>query len=195
MEPIEGIILGPWAGFLSALIGSTAARIIKPSEEWMFGIIAEPIGVLACGLLAKGRWKPVIAIHIFMLTAYFIHPFSAQLPLWAILDILLSPPFMYLAAKTSGSLSKDGGKNLPLFLGFASFVTVSVDSLVRIFLLIPSGVYLLLGWPLESLYSAFIIGAINSYIEDALTIVISILIGMPLLLALQNVPNIKYPLS
>ena len=57
LEPIEGIVLGPWAGFFAAFIGSIVARMIKPIDDWMFGIVAEPMGVLACGLLAKGLWS------------------------------------------------------------------------------------------------------------------------------------------
>lgn len=40
----------------------------------MFGVVAEPLGVLVAGFLAKGKWKPVAAIYAIMLGAYFIHP-------------------------------------------------------------------------------------------------------------------------
>ena len=63
-------------GVFAAFIGSVLARVIKPIDLWIFGIIAEPVGVLAAGFLAKGRWKPVVAIYAFMLAAYFIHPFG-----------------------------------------------------------------------------------------------------------------------
>ena len=36
LEPIEGIVLGPWAGFSAALIGSIAGRMIQPDSLWMF---------------------------------------------------------------------------------------------------------------------------------------------------------------
>ncbi|MCJ7506194.1 hypothetical protein MUP05_06985, partial [Candidatus Bathyarchaeota archaeon] len=55
LEAIEGIVLGPWLGFPAALMGGLIARMIKPTELWMFGVIAEPMGVLACGLLARKR--------------------------------------------------------------------------------------------------------------------------------------------
>ena len=90
IEPIEGIILGPWAGFASALVGSLVARIVKPSDLWMFGIIAEPIGVMTCGFIVKKQWQPVLAIYALMLGSYFIDPFGRQLPLWTILDILVA---------------------------------------------------------------------------------------------------------
>ncbi len=36
LEPIEGVILGPWADFLTAFLGSVVARFIKPIDLWMF---------------------------------------------------------------------------------------------------------------------------------------------------------------
>lgn len=141
LEPIEGIVLGPWAGFLSALIGSIVARAIKPIDFWMFGIAAEPIGVLACGFLAKGRWKPVIAIYAFMLAAYFIHPFGRWLPIWTILDILLAFTLVYPAAKMSRSMFEADPKRLPLPLILISFIGAVTDALTRVFLLIPIGLH------------------------------------------------------
>ncbi|MGB9740497.1 MAG: hypothetical protein ACP5IM_06025 [Candidatus Bathyarchaeia archaeon] len=69
LELIEGIILGPEAGFAAAFIGSSIARMIKPDELWMFGMIAEPISVLTAGLLAKARWKPALTLYAVMLLA------------------------------------------------------------------------------------------------------------------------------
>jgi len=40
LEPIEGVILGPWIGFTSALVGSLAARAVRPTEFWLFGVVA-----------------------------------------------------------------------------------------------------------------------------------------------------------
>jgi len=99
LEPIEGIILEPLAGPLSAFMGSFIARLIKPDEYWMFGVIAEPIGVLFAGLLAEGKWKHSIAAYSMMLAAYFMHPFGRMLPLWTILDVLLALILIYPVSK------------------------------------------------------------------------------------------------
>jgi len=80
LEPVEGVILGPWAGFFAAFIGSVLARAIKPIDLWMFGIVAEPLGVLAAGFLAKGRWKPVMAIYALMLAATLYIPLERGFP-------------------------------------------------------------------------------------------------------------------
>ena len=195
LEPIEGIILGPWAGFFAALIGSIVARMIKPIDVWMFGIAAEPMGVLASGLLAKGKWKPVMAIYAFMLTAYFIHPFGRWLPLWTILDILLSSALIYPVAKICKGSFEGDVKWLPLSLILVSFVGTVTDALTRVFLLIPAKLYMLFGWPPEVVYLIFVTGAIDSYIEDVLVVIVSSIVGAPLILALRKIPGLKYPLS
>jgi hypothetical protein len=193
LEPVEGVILGPWAGFFAAFIGSVLARAIKPIDLWMFGIVAEPVGVLAAGFLAKGGWKPVMAIYGLMLAAYFIHPFGAWLPLWTILDILLALALIYPAAKLSKNLFGENVKLLPLSLVLLSFVATVTDSLTRVFLLIPAGLYNVLGWPPEAVYYAFIGGAASSYIEDILVVITSIIAGVPILITLKTLLNLKNP--
>ena len=195
LEPIEGIVLGPWAGLSAALIGSIVARAIKPIDVWMFGIVAEPVGVLAAGFLAKGKWKPVIGIYAIMLIAYFIHPFGTWLPLWTILDILLALALIYPTAKLSKSLFEEKVKLLPMSLILVSFVATVTDALTRVFLLVPAGLYNVFGWPPEVVYYIFITGAIDSYIEDVLVVIVSILVGLPLLVALKRVLGLKNPLS
>jgi len=195
LEPLEGIILGPWAGFSAALIGSVIARMIKPIDFWMFGIIAEPLGVLACGFLAKGRWKPVLAIYVIMLAAYFIHPFGRWLPFWTILDILLALILIYPVAKITGNMLEENLKRLSLSLVLVSFIGTVTDALTRVFLLIPAGLYMVFGFPPDAVYSIFVAGAIGSYIEDVLVVVVSILVGVPILVALRRIPNLQHLLT
>jgi hypothetical protein len=195
LAPIEGIVLGPWAGFSAALIGSVVARAIKPVDVWMFGIVAEPLGVLAAGFLAKGRWKPVIAIYAVMLTAYFVHPIGRWLPLWTILDILLAFALIYPVAKMSKNLFEENVKRLPISLVLVSFIGTVTDALTRVFLLVPAGFYVFFGWPPEVIYSIFVMGAVDSYIEDVLVVIVSLVVGVPLLLALRRILGLKHPLS
>ena len=195
IEPIEGIVLGPWAGFLTAFIGSVLGRALKPIDLWMFGIVAEPLGVLAAGFLAKGRWKPVMGIYAVMLIAYFAHPFGRWLPFWTILDILLALVLIYPAARLSKQLYEENVKLLPASLALLSFVATVTDSLTRVFLLIPVGLYNVFGWPPEAVYYTFIEGAAASYIEDALVVITSLLVGVPLLIALKRILNVKKPLA
>ncbi|MEM2119106.1 MAG: hypothetical protein QW840_03165, partial [Candidatus Bathyarchaeia archaeon] len=95
LETLEGIILGPYVGFFAALIGSTIARAAMPDPFWMFGVVAEPLAVLAAGLIARGRWKPVLAFYVFMFGAYLLHPYGRVLPAWTVADIFVVPFLIY----------------------------------------------------------------------------------------------------
>jgi uncharacterized membrane protein len=189
LESIEGIILGPKIGFFAALIGSSIARMIKPDPFWMFGIIAEPFSVLIAGFLAKAKWKPALIAYIIMLSAYFIHPFGRELPLWTILDILFALLLVYPAAKLSEYLFKANVKRLSIALVLISFVCIATDSLVRVFLLVPCGLYSL--FPdffgnFEMLYVVFVGAAIDSYIEDLIVVFVSFLVGVPLIISISK---------
>jgi len=194
LEPIEGIILGPWAGFSAALLGSTIGRMLKFDVFWMFGMIAEPLGVWATGFLAKGKWKPVLALYVVMLTAYFVHPLGRWLPVWTILDILLALALIYPVSKLSKNLYENVGR-VPVSVHI-SFIGTVTDALTRVFLLIPVGLYTV-AFPVfnEEVYDLYVAGAIGSYIEDAQVIIISILVGVPLLLAIRRIPGFKFPLT
>jgi len=195
LEPLEGIILGPYAGFLAVLIGSIIARLIKPTGLWMFGVFAEPIGALACGLIVKGRWKTLLLIYAVMLGAYFIHPLGREIPLWTILDVLAAPVLIYPAARFSRRLPEADACQISFATSLIAFIGCVTDSLARIFLLIPAGLYIILGLPKSAVYMAFLAEASDSYIEDILTVVFAFTAGSSILLALRRIPGIRYPLS
>lgn len=186
IEAMEGIILGPQAGFLAALLGSSIARTITYDPLWMFGIIAEPVSVMATGFLARGKWKPAFAMYSVMLLAYFIHPYGRMLPLWTILDVLLAFVLIYPAAKLSGGLYKITPNRLPISLVLIAFVCTATDSLVRIFLLVPVGFYSMFFSNFQILQTTFTGAAVLSYVEDALVTTVSLIVGVPLMVALSK---------
>jgi hypothetical protein len=193
LAPIEGLVLGPWAGFSAAVIGSIVGRMIKPVDFWMFGVVAEPLGVMASGFLAKGKWKPVMAMYGVMLMAYFVHPLGRWLPLWTILDIILAFVLIYPVAKLSHKLYENVGR-LPISV-LISFIGTVTDALVRIFMLIPVGLYAFFAMTDDIVLDVFVTGAIYSYLEDAQVVIISFLVGVPLLFALRRIPGFKYPIT
>jgi predicted membrane protein len=182
LEPFEGIILGPQVGFIAALLGSSIARMAGQSSDWMFGVIAEPLSVLMAGLLARARWKPVLAIYAVMLSAYFIDPLGRELPVWAVLDILLVLFLIYPAAKLSINLFEKNVRPMSIALAVISFTVIATDSLTRVFLLVPSRLYTLFFPDFGALYFIFVKDAIFSYFEDFIAIAVSFLVGVPLLL-------------
>lgn len=188
IESVEGIILGPQAGFLAAFMGSSIARMAEFDASWIFGIIAEPVSALVAGFLASGRWKPVLAAYAVMLSIYFIHPFGRSLPLWIILDILVAFFLIYPAARLGRSLFSNDLKRLPISLCIISFVCIATDALVRLFLLVPCGFYSLFLkiTSFEDLQIAIVGPAVSSYIEDGLVVAVSLLVGVPLLVVISK---------
>jgi len=186
LAPLEGIILGPETGFLSALIGSVAARMIKPDAFWMFGVVAEPISVLMTGLLARGKWKPVLAAYVVMLVAYFIHPLGQTLPVWTILDILLAALVLYPAAKISKKLYEQDATKLTIALVLISFVCVATDAIVRIFMLVPCGLHSIFFTSSDAFYAVFVAAAVDSYVEDILVVIVTLLVSVPLVVTISK---------
>lgn len=196
LMPIEGIVLGPSIGFFSALIGSGIARLLKPTIWWMFGLIAEPLGVMAAGLLAKGRWKEIQLIYGVMLGAYFLHPYGRMLPLWTVLDLLLAFVMVYPVSKVGGWVWREQARKFTVALLLIAFVSTVADSMTRVFILVPCRYYEFLGFSYDVLaYEWFIPGAVGSYIEDCLVSLVTLFVGVPLLLSLKRVLNLANPLS
>lgn len=194
IAPLEGIILGPQVGFVAALLGSSIGRLIRPDASWMFGIVAEPLSVLMIGLLARARWKLVFLIYSALLAAYFSHPFGQILPLWTILDILVGLVLIYPAAKLAKYVSTVGSKRVFLSVAVLAFVCSASDSLIRVFLLVPAGLYALFFNGYESLLIVFVGSALSSYVEDLLMVIVALVISVPILLRSSKLrPSIDIP--
>jgi len=190
LEPLEGIILGPEAGVYAALTGSIAGRIIRPPDpaSWIYGVIAEPLGVLACASLARGRWKSVLPVYTVMLVAYFAHSFGRWFPLWTILDSLAAFILIYPVAKIGRWVFMGNVKRLSLSLVLISFVGIATDALVRVFMFVPAGLWLMFTSDSAVAYEIFVSGAIGSYVEDVLVVIVSFIVGIPVLVALRKIP-------
>jgi len=197
LEPIEGILLGPTAGFCAAFFGSTVGRAIKPTDPTMFifGVIAEPLGVMICGLLAKGKWHVALPVYALALAAYFAHPFGRWFPLWTVADTLLALALIYPVARVGKWISEPDVKRLSVSLLLISFIGIATDALVRVFLLVPGGLHMLFTTEPQVVYTIFVTGAVDSFIEDVLVVAVSFIAGVPLLIALQKIPGLKYPLT
>jgi len=195
LAPIEGIVLGPWAGFSSALIGSTIGRIIVPTPLWMFGIFSEPLSVMVAAFLVRGAWKKVLAIQVVFFGAYFACSMGRSLPFWPLMDAVIAACLVFPAAKLSKNIFDEKAYLLPASLAIVSFITVATDGLARVFLLIPAGLYTILGMTPAMVLAAFIGGGIDSFIEDTLVVVVSLFVGVPIVLTLRKLLSINKPLS
>lgn len=196
--PLEGVLLGPRAGFLAALMGCLLGRLIRPRPGLyiIFGL-AEPVGALAAGLTIRGRWKALLALYVALLAAYFAHPLGRSLPAWCLWDtyiaLALSPVGPRLAKRALDA--RDDPRVLAMSMAFTALLSVEADVLFRIFLLVPAGLYVLMGVSEATLRLWWLAGALETPIESAISVLIAVAMGVPVLASLERGRVLKWPLT
>ena len=180
LETLNGIVLGPYRGFLSTLMGVLAGHIITPRgvEEFLFTLGA-PIGALVAGFAFRGKWKPIFIYYASLLAFYFATPVAWQLPLYGMWDVYLA--FLCVVGTSivvyrgrSMTLMSDGYRLLAL----SAFVGLEADVLFRIFLFIPGQTYhLLYGLPVEVLQVIWVSGALMTPIKVAVSSLLTAIVG------------------
>ena len=80
LAPLFGILLGPYIGGISIIIGSFAAIGINPSSVTFFGLDFLPAFVVAVslGFLLRRKWLPVIILNALLLVGYAVNPLTAN---------------------------------------------------------------------------------------------------------------------
>ncbi len=144
LSPLVGVLLGPFAGAFSVLLGSLMGHMIffRDPYELVF-MLGAPFGAMMSGLVFQGRWKPVLGLYSTLLLGYFLTPISWVLPLWGIWDLILGYGivllFVFLTTQTnlvSGAANRTSSRLL-----FCSVIGLESDILLRIFILIPGHTY------------------------------------------------------
>jgi hypothetical protein len=76
LAPLYGIILGPYLGGLSVIIGTFLGMTIK--APYFFGLDFLPafVNCVAIGFLMKRKWAPVVVLNIFLLSAFILNPLT-----------------------------------------------------------------------------------------------------------------------
>jgi len=188
IEPITGIILGTYAGFLSTLIGVMIGHFIyfRGVHEFLFTIGA-PVGAMVSGLIFRGKWKPVFTYYTVLLVAYFITPTAWQLPIWGMWNTYLA----YLCLAALIALRRDVWKlessKLPYTLALSAFIGLEADILFRIFIFIPCQTYqLFYGFTVEALQYIWGTAAIITPIQVAMSVLMTTIIGPPVIKVLKD---------
>jgi len=73
IAPIYGIILGPYLGGLSVIIGSFIAMFGKPPVFMGLDFLPATVAAVSLGFLIKKKWIHVIALNVILLAAFLIH--------------------------------------------------------------------------------------------------------------------------
>jgi len=185
MEPITGIVLGPFAGFLATFIGVMIGHYIYFIDvyEFLFTVGAA-LGAMFSGLLFRGRWKLALAYYAALLVAYFASPIAWQLPIWGMWDTYLGGAALIFIVWMirRGSWETLLKKRASFALALCAFVGLEADVLFRIFLFIPCQTYqLFYGFDVEALRLIWMAGAVGTPVKAAISTFATAMIGPPLI--------------
>lgn len=195
VEPINGIVLGPYAGFLSSLIGVMIGHSIyfRDVYEFLFTLGA-PIGAMVSGFLFRGRWKMVLTYYTALLGIYFVTPVAWQLPIWGMWDVYLAYAVLLVVVAMmarKGSWNP-GSKGLLYVIALCALIGLEADILFRIFVLIPGQTYrLFYGWDAKTLIPLWVLGAAETPARVAISILVTTTVGPPLIKVIRKTGILK----
>ena len=143
MSPVNGMILGPWDGFLATLISVLVGHtlVLRDSVyEYVFTIGA-PLGALMAGLVFRGERRWALAYFVAFLGLYFLNPVGRSLPVWGMWDVYAA--FAVLLVITVLEKRMDGKLtvNTRTAAALGALMGLEADILYRIFVLVPLGGY------------------------------------------------------
>jgi len=190
VEPINGIVLGPYAGFLSSFIGVMIGHSIyfRDVYEFLFTLGA-PIGAMVAGFLFRGKWKMVLTYYTALLGIYFITPIAWQLPIWGMWDVYLAYFILLVVAvmmARKGSWNPEP-KGLLYVIALSALIGLEADILFRIFVFIPGQTYrIFYDLGAETLIPIWIEAAAITPIKVAISILVTTIIVPPLVKVIKK---------
>ncbi len=187
--PLTGIVLGPYAGFLSTFMGVIIGHFIffRGTAELLFTLGA-PIGAMISGLLFEGKLKVVFAYYTVMFVAYFITPIAWQLPIWGMWNTYLAyAGLLVILTIVRKNPSKLESKGLLRASAICAFVGLEADILFRVFILVPCQTYWhIYRWPLEALRLAWKLNAAVTPVQVALSSLATVMVVSPLIKVIRK---------
>ena len=190
-EPITGIVLGPYAGFLSSLIGVMIGHFIyfRGPYEFLFTLGA-PIGAMVSGFLFRRSWKAVLTYYTVLFAIYFITPVAWQLPVWGMWDVYLA--YASLLVVTVIMVKKNSwnpdSRGLLYVMVMCAFIGLEADVLFRIVVFIPGQTYrLFYDYSVETLRLIWMEGAAETPVKVALSTLVTAIVGPPVIRAVRKI--------
>jgi uncharacterized membrane protein len=191
---VIGIVLGPYLGTASALLGASVAWILPPSGGSLFGLpflLSPALNALVTGLIFYRKWKYGFAVFAALIVAFLFTP-----PIWPVTEnwlvaiavlfdkiiaLLMIVPVALFAKQLSV-----GKASLFCFLLF--FIGNQADNMWGSFIFATPMVYGLFGYTAADVQIAFLA---SPFLYPAVRIVqalIGMLIAVPLMQALKGTP-------
>jgi len=195
MEPITGIVLGPFAGFLATFLGVMIGHSVYFIDvyEFLFTMGA-PLGAMFCGLLFRGRWKLALVYYMALIMVYFVSPIAWQLPVWVMWDTYLGGAVLiFIAWMIKRRIWEIQLRNrLSYALALCAFVGLEADVLFRIFVFIPCQTYqLFYGFDVEALRIIWIGGTVETPLKAAMSTFATAIIGPPVIRAIAKMNQLS----
>jgi hypothetical protein len=78
LAPLYGIILGPYVGGLSVIIGTFLGMAMGKAPAFMgLDFLPALVNTVAIGFLMKRKWAPVVVLNIILLVAFILNPLTS----------------------------------------------------------------------------------------------------------------------
>jgi len=185
--PITGITLGPLAGFFSSFIGVMTGHFIyfRDVYEFLFTLGA-PIGAMISALILRGKWKIALTYYLALLGAFFATPIAWQLPFWGMWDVYLALGCLFavivVVKRWKELWNAKSSTCLFHILALSTFIGLEADVLFRIFIFVPCQTYhLFYGYDTNALQAIWVLGAIETSTKAALSTIITVIMGLPII--------------
>jgi hypothetical protein len=96
VAPLYGLILGPYIGGLSVMIGSFIAFFGKPPVFLGLDFLPATVSAVSLGLLIKRKWAYVVMLNMALFVVFLLHPYTSVVVDVSVGDTVFSFPFAWL---------------------------------------------------------------------------------------------------
>ncbi|MHC3129051.1 MAG: hypothetical protein IBV52_03140 [Candidatus Bathyarchaeota archaeon] len=97
IAPLYGVILGPYIGGFSIILGTFLAMAMGKPVVFMFlDFLPATVGAVSLGLLIKRKWIYAIGLNGVLLAAFLIHPNTSVFVDYSIGSTTITFPFAWL---------------------------------------------------------------------------------------------------
>ena len=191
---VIGLVLGPYLGTASALLGATIAWILPPSGGNLFGLpflLSPPLNALVTGLIFYKKWKFGFAVFGLLIIAFLLTP-----PIWPVTEnwfvaaavlfdkiiaLLMIIPVALFAKRISFAKAS-------LFYFLLFFIGNQADNMWGSFIFATPMVYGLFGYDVPLVRIAFLASPFLYPAVRLIQALIGMAIAVPLMQALSGTP-------
>jgi hypothetical protein len=192
LPPLYGILLGPYVGGLSIIIGTFLGMAMGKAPVFMgLDFLPALVNTIAIGFLMKRKWIPVILLNIALLVAFMVNPlttlFIGPIPFFWLHIVALLALISPLGRKAGRWVETLEPKFLTAGLAILAFVGTMMQHLTgnlltevvlgQIIGLISPTTFSTIIWP-----SAFLLYPL----ERTLLVILSVVVGVPLVRTIKK---------